>query len=312
MAHRNRIITLSLKVTVSFTLLFILISKIGAERLIQIAKGISMATFLSSAMLYIFSIFVSSIRWRLLIMGGIGLKRLFSLYLIGSFFNNLMPGIIGGDAVKAYYLSKELKQGHQNLSNPKISMAIASVFMDRYIGFISLLIIGIIAYPFGYKNFRGSSIEWVLPVIILTFIAGSSILFIFRLGNRIGFMSDFYEYLRYYIGGKGIIIRCLILSLFIQTIIIFSVYIVSRGIGVNVPFYFLFIVIPLISVISSIPVSISGIGVREASFVFLLAPLGVSHAQAITLSLVWFLSFTVGSLPGLIFYLKQHQVLTRQ
>lgn len=311
MAHRNRIITLSLKVTVSFTLLFILISKIGAERLIKIAKGISIATFLSSAMLYIFSIYVSSIRWRLLIMGGIGLKRLFSLYLIGSFFNNLMPGIIGGDAVKAYYLSKELKQGHQNLSNPKISLAIASVFMDRYIGFVSLLIIGIIAYPFGYKNFRGSTIEWVFPVIILTFIAGSSILFIFRLGNRIGFMSDFYEYLGF-ISGKGIIIRCLILSLFIQTIIIFSVYIVSRGIGVNVPFYFLFIVIPLISVISSIPVSISGIGVREASFVILLAPLGVSHAQAVTLSLLWFLSFTVGSLPGLIFYLKQHQVLTRQ
>lgn len=305
MAQQNKIIILFIKVAVSFILLFILISKTGAERLIQAVKGISFTSFLSSALLYVFSIFVSSIRWQYLIMRKIGLKRLFPLYLIGSFFNNLMPGIIGGDAVKAYYLGKELKQG-PNQSASKISMAIASVFMDRYIGFISLLIIATIAYPFGERYFRGSYIEWILPFIIAAFITGSAILFIFRIGRRIRYMSDFYEYLRFYGKEKGILLRCLLLSLFIQTIIIFSAYVITRGIGINIPFYFLSIIIPIISVISSIPVSISGIGVREASFVLLLSPLGVSHAQAITISLTWFLSFAVGSLPGLILYLRKH------
>ncbi|MFN3395434.1 MAG: lysylphosphatidylglycerol synthase domain-containing protein, partial [Thermodesulfovibrionales bacterium] len=89
-----------------------------------------------------------------------------------------------------------------------------------------------------------------------------------------------------------------------QLVIICSAYVISRGVGIDVPFYFLSIIIPIISVISSIPISISGLGVREASFVLLLAPLGVNHAEAITLSLTWFLSFAVGSLPGLILYLR--------
>lgn len=290
----------------SSLLLFILISKTGTERLAQTIKGISLISFLSSALLYVFSIFVSSIRWRLLLLKGIGLKRLFSLYMIGSFFNNLMPGIIGGDAVKAYYLGKELKHKPSKFSMSEFSIAIASVFMDRYIGFVSLLIIAIIAYPCGVNLMRGSYIEWILLAIIVAFVTGSAILFVFRFGKRLRFMSGFYEYLRYYKEAWGTLLRGVLLSLLIQTIIICSAYVISRGLGIAIPLYFFFVIVPIISVISSIPVSISGIGVREASFVLFLSPLGVNPAQAITLSLTWFLSFAIGSLPGLIFYLRQH------
>ncbi len=269
-----------------------------------------MASFVSSVLLYVFSLFISSIRWQLLLMKCVGLIRLFSLYLMGSFFNNLMPGIIGGDAVKAYYLNKEINKdvsikGLQGLSFTSIS--IASVFMDRYIGFVSLLIIAIFAYPFGMVYFRGSYIEWILPLIILAFLTGTVALFVFKLGSRIRWMKGFYEYLRYYRRKKVILLQCLFLSLLLQIVIISSAYIISKGLGLEVPLYFLFIIIPIISVISSIPVSISGLGVREASFVLLLAPLGVTQAQAITLSLTWFLSFAAGSLPGLFVYLRRRQ-----
>lgn len=240
------------------------------------------------------------------------LKGLFSLYLIGSFFNNLMPGIIGGDAVKAYYLNKALKERYKEREtedsspiNHHSSLSVASVFMDRYIGFVSLLIIAIIAYPFGFGIFRGSYIEWVLPIIIAAFIIGSSILFVFRIGNRIRFMTGFYEYLKSYRGEKGMLLKCLILSLILQLVIICSAYVISKGVGIDVPFYFLSIIIPIISVISSMPISISGLGVREASFILLLSPLGISHAQAITLSLAWFLSFAAGSLPGFFLYIRR-------
>lgn len=245
-------------------------------------------------------------------MNGLDVRKLFSLYLIGSFFNNLMPGIIGGDAVKAFYLNKALKERYREretenspLLTNSSSLSIASVFMDRYIGFISLLIISMIAYPFGFSIFRGSYIEWILPVIIVAFVIGSSILFVFRIGNRIRFMTGFYEYLKHYRGEKGMLFKCLILSLILQVVIICSVYVVSRGVGIDVPFYFLSIIIPIISVISSIPISISGLGVREASFILLLSPLGISHAQAITLSLAWFLSFAAGSLPGFFLYIRR-------
>lgn len=311
MARQNKILALILKVSVSLLLLFVLISKTGLERLIQTIREVSLLSFLTSALIYILSVFISSIRWRLLLMKSMELKRLFSLYLIGSFFNNLMPGIIGGDAVKAYYLNKALKERYKgqegedsSLLTRNLSLSLASVFMDRYTGFVSLLVIAIIAYPLGSVYFRGSYIEWILPGIIAAFVLGSLILFYFRLGRRIGFLAGFYEYLRYYKGEKGVLLRCLSLSLLLQIVIICSAFVISKGLGMQVPFYFFSIIIPIISVISSIPLSISGLGVREASFVLLLSPLGVSHAQAITLSLAWFLSFAAGSLPGFFLYIR--------
>jgi len=291
-----------------------MISKTGLESLFRTIRGVSLSSFLSSALLYILSIFISSIRWRLLLMKEVSLKRLFSLYLLGSFFNNLMPGSIGGDAVKAYYLSKDLdakiaeKPSGQKtglLEIPSVHLSVASVFMDRYIGFVSLLIIAIIAYPFGFKYFKGSHIEWILPLIITAFMLGSFVIFILRIGRRLRFVRGFYEYLEYYKGERGLLVKGLILSLILQMIIITSAFMISKGMDMNIPFYLLSLIIPLISVISSIPVSISGLGVREASFAILLTPIGVPYAQAITLSVTWFLSFAAGSLPGLFLYLKR-------
>lgn len=304
MAPLNRITVLFLKVSISSLLLYILISKAGTERLIDTIKEVSPVSFISSALLYILSIFISSLRWRLLLMRAIEMKKLFSLYLIGSFFNHLLPGIIGGDAVKAYYLSRGLPRQLGELTGSEAGLSVASVFMDRYIGFISLLIIAVFAYPLGYEYFIGSYIEWILPLIIGVFFIASVFIFLLRIGRRIRFIAGFYNYIEYYRKEKGVLLKCLVLSLFLQIIIISSAFVISKGLGMDIPFYFFSIIIPIISVVSSVPVSISGLGIREASFVLLLSPLGVSHAQAITMSLTWFLSFALGSLPGLILYLR--------
>jgi uncharacterized membrane protein YbhN (UPF0104 family) len=242
-----------------------------------------------------FTIYISSIRWRLLLHEKFGMKRLVSLYFIGSFFNHLLPGLIGGDAVKAYYLYRDTGRG---------SSAVASVFMDRYIGFTALMLVGVIAFPFGFSYFKGSYIEWVLPLIVLLFITGSFFVFGLRIGRRFKPLSGFYDYFAVYKEKKAVLVRTLLLSVMIQTIIIFAVYVLGRGLSVNVPLLPLFIFIPVIWTIASLPISISGIGVREASFVLLFGFLGISPAQATAVSFAWFLSVATGSLPGLIEYLR--------
>lgn len=284
-----------MKILVSGGLLYAVISRTGIDKVLFTLRGIYIPSFILAVLIYICAVFISTIRWRLLLHERFGLGRLFSLYFIGSFFNHLLPGIIGGDAVKAYYLYRDTGKG---------ASAIASVFMDRYIGFTALMLVGLIAFPFGFGYFRGSYIEWILPLIVLLFIAGSFVVFGLRVGRRIKFLSGFYDYFAIYKEKKAVIVKTFLISVVVQAIVIFAVYALCRGLSVNVPLLPLFIFVPVISTIATIPISISGLGVREASFVLLFGFLGISPAQATAVSFAWFLSVATGSLPGLIEYLR--------
>jgi len=319
-----------LKLLVSACLLYAVISKTGMEMVLSILRGINPLHLASAALIYILSIYISTIRWRLLLSGGLRCyphcypkksstfwgphsRRLFSLYLIGSFFNNILPGIIGGDVVKAYYLSKELRAtgelsgGASNSAEAEkwpLTIAIASVFMDRYIGFAALIFVGLTALPFGYRYLRGSYIEWLLPLLVFLFIIGSLSIFGLRIGRGLRFLSGFYDLFSMYRRQKAVISRTFLISIIVQITGVFAVYTISLGLGINTPLLPLFMFIPIISAISTIPISISGIGVREASFVLLFGFLGIAPAQATAISLSWFLSVALGSLLGLWEYLR--------
>lgn len=295
MVRPNKIIILLAKILVSGGLLYAVVSKTGTARVLSTLRGIDIFLFFLAVLIYMITVFISTVRWRLLLHDDFAVRRLFSLYLIGSFFNLFLPGIIGGDAVKAYYLYRDTGRG---------SSAVASVFMDRYIGFAALILVGLTAFPFGFSYFRGSYLEWILPLIVLLFIIGSTLVFGLRIGRRIRHLSGLYDYFAQYKRKKNVLAKTLFLSILIQALVICAVYILTRGLKVDVPLLPLFIFIPVISTIATLPISISGIGVREASFVLLFGFLRASAAQATAVSFAWFLSMATGSLPGLIEYLR--------
>lgn len=284
-----------LKAAISGSLLYYVISGTGLGKIATTLGSINIGFFIVAVVLYLFSIFLSSIRWGLLMSDRPSKKQLFSLYLIGSFFNIFLPGTIGGDAVKAYYLYKERGDS---------SAAIASVFMDRYIGFAALAFIGLAAFPFGLSYFRGSFIEWILPLMVLSFISGSFFVFGLRLGKKIRLLSGLYEYFSLYMKKRTVLFKAFSLSLAVQTTGVMAVYTLSKGLNMQLPLLPMFIFIPVISAMTTIPISISGLGVREASFVLLFAYLGLNAPEATALSLSWFLSASIGSLAGLIEYIR--------
>jgi uncharacterized protein (TIRG00374 family) len=146
--------------------------------------------------MYLLTQLISTLRWKLLLPEVLGIRKLFSLYMIGAFFNTLLPGVIGGDAVKGFYLYKTIGRG---------GLTLASIFMDRYIGFVVLIAICTIAFPFGYKYFHGSRIEWLLPFAILSFTVLSLLILGLRLGKRIKIISGFYDYFHAYRNQKTVI-----------------------------------------------------------------------------------------------------------
>jgi uncharacterized membrane protein YbhN (UPF0104 family) len=322
---------IAVKTAVSSALIYLVVSNTGFDKIISALSSINIFSFVLAALIYIVSIYLSAIRWRLLLPEGQRKGQLFSLYLIGSFFNHLLPGVIGGDAVKAYYLSSELKRSNELRVTSKedsansllktrysslppdsslvtrhssLSIAIASVFMDRYIGFAALMFIGLAAFPFGLRYVRGSYIEWALPLIAFLFVIGSFIVFGLKLGQRFRLLSVLYSHFSLYLNQKAVILKAFLISVALQVLGISAVYVISIGLKIHVPIVMFFIFIPVIAAVITVPISISGIGVREASFVLLFGTLGLSPAQATAVSFTWFLSIIVGSLAGFVEYLR--------
>jgi uncharacterized membrane protein YbhN (UPF0104 family) len=256
-------------------------------------KSIGPAAFIMAAGIYIASVALSSVRWRMLVPGEFTFWRLFSLYMIGAFFSSFLPGVVGGDAVRAYYLNKDAR---------KIGLTLASVFMDRYLGFVSLMLIGITAYPFSLDVYGTSPYKWLMPGIFLAFIAGSVVFFGLKIGRRFGFMSDVYEYFSELKDSRSKMIKVVLLSSVIQVMNFVSVLVLASRTGESIPMMMLAVFLPIIITITSMPISISGLGVREVSFVVLLGLIGIRPETATSISLAWFISIFLGSLPGLIFY----------
>jgi len=291
----NRIFLLVLKLTISSAFLYIVLSRTGPERVFSILKDMSLSAFVSAVLLSLFAQFISTLRWKLLLPGKLGIRKLFSLYMIGSFFNIMLPGLIGGDAVKAFYLYKASGRG---------SLTLASIFMDRYLGFVMLIVICAIAFPFGYSYFQNSAVTWGLPLTVLVFIISSLLFFSLRLGKRIKILSEIYGYFYSYWNQKGIILMALLISVLVQLLNIFAVYILALGLGKHIPILACLIFLPLIVMFTTLPISISGIGVREGAFVLFFSIIGMKPDVATAISLSWFLSTTAGGLLGLVEYIR--------
>ncbi len=251
--------------------------------------------FLAAALIYILSQLASTIRWKLLLPEKFTVGRLFSLYMIGAFFSSFLPGVIGGDAIRAYYLNKDAK---------KMSLTLASIFMDRYLGYVSLMIIGISCFPFALGYFGGTAYKWLMPLIFAAFVIGSFFFFGLRLGKRFRSVSEFYDYFSSLWTKKAVIVKVLLISSVIQFMNFFMVIILASAMGEKIPLLVLFVFLPIIITITTLPISISGLGVREGSFVILLGLLGVRPEVSTSLSLAWFFSVFAGSLPGLVAYMR--------
>ncbi|MBF0487575.1 MAG: flippase-like domain-containing protein [Nitrospirae bacterium] len=282
------------KVLVSGAILYVLLSKVDLNRVFSLLRNINLLYFFMACLLCVVSVCFVSKRWQLFISDDIPLSKLFSLNMIGLFFNNIMPGTTGGDAVKVFYVYKKTGSG---------LIAAGSVFMDRYIGLANIIFIGMAAMMFGLNRLAGTGVEFFTPAVTAAFVVGSFIVFGFRLGGRFASVAKFYEYFHLYMRNTKAIALSFMLTTAAQLIAIACVYLVAVGLGVNLGVLDLLIFVPVIILIASIPISISGLGLREGAFVLLFKRAGIAEETAIAISFGWYLTTLVASLPGFIFYL---------
>lgn len=290
----KKTLSFGLKLLVSATLLYIFLSRVDINAVIKTLKQTEIPLFIAGFFIYISTIFISTKRWSLFLPQGLKYLKLVSLYFVGSFFNTFLPGLVGGDAVKAFYLYRHIGKG---------GLSLASVFMDRYMGLSAMGGIALIAFIGGYSYIRQTDIVWFITIFLCAFLVASFILWKVNWG-KIKFLSSFYAPLMDYKTKKEIIFKGLLLGFVVQCIAIITVYVLSLSIGLKVPIIYFFMFLPVISVASAIPISVAGLGIREAGFVLLFSKVGLTSAEALSLSLLVFTAMCGVNLIGGVEYLR--------
>ena len=208
------------------------------------------------------------------------------------FFNNFLPTLVGGDLIKTYYLYKHTGKG---------SVALASIFLDRYAGFTALIFNTIIALIFGHFLLEGTGLMGFFAVLVAGFITASLVIWVdFMHRWAMSIMSkvhmygindkidDFYKVLMGYKGHMMGFYKAFGLSILVQGGVVVAYFVLGWGIGMNVPIGYFFLFVPLATVASMVPISLAGLGVREGIFIFLFTKAGAAQEEALTLSLLFF------------------------
>ncbi len=251
--------------------------------------AVAMAVYLAGQVL-------STWRWRLLAnitaLGG-PFSDYLSYYFIGMFTNLFVPGLIGGDAARALYLGRR---------QSRMGAAIASVIYDRGIGFAAL---------FWFAAAMAATIRTVaLPLSLaravevagmLTFAAWMASPIMARAGAAFGGrLGRFVEPILPYLRNPLATLPAAILSMILQAAIAFAQYVIARGLGLHTPLTVFLLCVPIANVAASLPVTLNGLGVREAAYLVLFGYAGIARPEAIALGLLWFSATTLAGLTGLI------------
>ena len=263
--------------------------------------------------LYLLTQGVSAARWQMLgrILGlGGGWRDYLSPYFIGMFFNLVLPTSVGGDVVRAWYLAQQWRAAGVNrpvdAGRSPLTLAFLSVLADRVNGLAVLIAVACVATL---------CCPIALPRWIVTIVAGMGAscllgLAILPLLPWLRRRLPVHPRLSPLFDGAGLCMRdrrgllgVTLLSLVVQLANVALAWLVGEGLGLPVPPLYYGVLIPLVSILTLLPISLNGMGLREAGTVLLLAPLQISSASAVTLSLLLFAVYTVASLLGGVVYL---------
>jgi glycosyltransferase 2 family protein len=284
---------------------------------LNILKNVDLALLAASASIYLFGIWISALRWQILLRTQnikISQGYLISSLMIGLFFNNLLPTSIGGDIFRTLDISKKAQ-----ISAGKSA---SIIIIERLSGIVIAAVFAIIALFLGFTTVGKTSyiipvvIFFVLCVIALFIILNPSILKLDRLVKKIKFLlkireklkeiyHTFLSFKKYKLHLAGV----LICSFLLQLGVIYHYYLASLSMDTGLSFASFIFIVPVITIISMLPISIGGAGVRENSLVFLMVALGASAERSATVSLILLAMLILLGLIGAIIYIARPFVL---
>jgi uncharacterized protein (TIRG00374 family) len=301
---------LLLRISVAFALTAVLLWQSDPSAVIQASRGARIGYIFLACLLVILDRALMAYRWLTLLSpldpaDRPGFSAVMRVFFVSTFIGTFLPASIGGDAVRAYGLSR---QGVRGID------AVASVVMDRLLGVVSILVVGVAGAALARDLM---DIRLVVPALALLtaacVVAVAVVLSprtallvsaIFRRGEKGN--DAVYRLViavQRYAGYRGDLANVLACSIGVQVLRVFQTYFLGLALALTVPLSVYFALVPLILLIALMPITINGIGTTQAAFVWLFGRVGVASAPAFALSVLFLAIAVVGNLPGGLLYL---------
>jgi uncharacterized membrane protein YbhN (UPF0104 family) len=276
---QKRLIKLALKIVLSILAVYLVIDKIDLTKTKTIFASINYGWLALGFFIFTLSRIVGARRLNLYFsQTGLKLSEILNLklYYLGMFYNLFLPGGIGGDGYKIFFLNRHFQV-------KKISLLKATL-LDRVSGLFALIFLAAIFFMFtSFISLFGLSIFWPLAVALLIF----PLSYLFNLLLFKTFLPIF----------KSSTIYAILLQGLQALSALFILYALNENAYLS-DYLTIFLIS---SVVAVLPVSIGGIGARELTFVYLLEFLQRDYNIGVALSVLFFLFTFFSSLWGVVY-----------
>lgn len=267
------------------TCIFVVViaTQIDAQRIQELLQNSRLDLYILFILLFFLGVFISSIRWSLLLRAQhipVRYSEAFRLYILGYLWNFTLPSDVGGDIVKIVAVVKEF--------NASKTAATAATLYDRFLGLGALCMLVVIGILINSSTIPYHGVFSLLGVIgVLLFFLFLSGLYskpfaailrpIAKKIKKEEFVDRIFASIDIYSKDKKTLFNTLVLALLFQTIGIINQYLAFLVIGIDIPFVFMIFAIPASRIITSlIPLSIGGVGLKEAVLTALFSAIAVS------------------------------------
>lgn len=293
-------LTLALKILVSLLLMAFLFTKINLGDFLHTVHDIRPLYLIIGTAVFILSFYINALKWKSLLPEK-KILYLFNLNMISGFYSLILPGQVAGEAAKIVFMRRYDKN---------LERITASVLVDKISGFIGIIIVGIAGCLFSTRSV--GLITWMLVALMVLLIF---FLLVFKIDpvylivakwldlaarklkflNKIkGFITSWREYSK---DNRALTLNIL-LGVLYQIVGVLLYFILSKTIDINVSVMDFSWIFSVLSLALFLPISISGIGVREGTLVGLLGLYGVPSEKALALSMIIFLTNIIRGLIG--------------
>lgn len=254
-----------LKLGISIALIILLFQKVPIEKTISQLKDVEIKYFFAALLIMQLSVLLQSLRWKFLLLIPKEQKpklKSFSYYIfLGYFFNLFLPTGMGGDIVKSYGLGKSISD---------LGKSASAIIIARILGLSALVIL----FWFGYVSIK------IIPFEITSLMIFASIVIVLVIGwlltsrlnlkfadtssnKLISKVKSLINKTTDYKSHPNLVIKAFGYSFLIQVIVITTQYFLFKSILNDVSWIYFFAFIPVISLVTLIPISLYGVGLRE-------------------------------------------------
>lgn len=324
-AKKKRYIWNALRILIAAGALYLAFNKVDWPELGKLVSQVPVWVLLCAVASYIASQLLFVARWFILLKVQsihIGYGPAVRLHFLGLFYSNVLPSSVGGDVLRAWYVTKHTEH--------KLEAAM-SVVIDRIIGLMGLLIMAIGGFWFVPTAARNELFSryaetppiramlmhkwWVLGFCITATVFGL-VLILTDSGRRIikstvskvstqasAALSKLRQAVKIYYKKKLAIFACLGLTFILQGVFIFGLWLIGNAIGAQADWKYYFVFFPISWLLGTVPITPGGVGVVEWSVRVMFEGAQMLTIQASVLAMAQRVLWILGSLPGAFIHL---------